>query len=94
VSGAIKSIGTGGVGYGYWRGPGRNAGDQQVVTVNKATGQITVNGAALASNTVVSFTFTNSEGAAPVAPSRSAATRSNMKCPKELFLAVPVEGGD
>jgi hypothetical protein len=61
-AGALVTSATGSIGYGTGAG---NAVTQATskstsVTLNAPTGQITMNGAALASNTTVSFTFGNS----------------------------------
>lgn len=67
ASGAIKSTSTsGGVGYDTGAGGLVSQGTSKAtgVTLNKVCGQITMNGAALAAQTEVSFTLTNSSIAA------------------------------
>jgi hypothetical protein len=66
VAGAIKSSGTGGVGYATGAGGvvTQNTSKSTGVTLDKACGEITMNGASLASATIVSFTLTNSAIAA------------------------------
>lgn len=59
--GAIVLLGAGGVGYGALAGGARTQGTSKStgVTLDTACGQITMNNAALAANTAVSFTLTN-----------------------------------
>lgn len=61
VTGAITSSG-GGIGYITGNGGTvlQNTNKSTGVTLNELSGEITLNGAALAANTTVSFTFTNS----------------------------------
>jgi hypothetical protein len=61
-----SSSGTGGIGYATGAGGTvtQNTSKSTGVTLDKATGEITMNGAALAGQTVVSFTLTNSAIAA------------------------------
>jgi len=66
ATGSILSNGTGGVGYQTGAGGTvtQSTNKSTGVTLNKITGQITMNNAALASATIVSFTLTNSTIAA------------------------------
>lgn len=62
----VLITGSGGLGYGTGSGGTvtQATSKSTSVTLNKPSGRITTNGAALAANTVVSFTFTNSAIAA------------------------------
>lgn len=62
VTGAITSSGTAGIGYATGAGGTVTQATSKStgVTLNKITGEITLNGAALAAGTIVSFTLTNS----------------------------------
>lgn len=66
ATGAITSSGTGGVGYATGAGGTVTQATSKAtaVTLNKTTGQITMNAAALLTVTAVAFTFTNSTIAA------------------------------
>lgn len=62
-TGSILSLGTGGVGYGSGAGGTVTQATNKAtgVTLNKASGRITTNAAALAAGASVEFTLTNSE---------------------------------
>lgn len=61
-TGAVTSSGTGGVGYATGAGGAvtQATNKSTAVTLNKTTGEITMNGAALAAGAVVTFVFNNS----------------------------------
>lgn len=63
TTGSIRSTGTGGVGYGVGSGGtiSQATSKSNGVTLNKASGRITTNAAALAAGVSVEFTLTNSE---------------------------------
>jgi hypothetical protein len=66
VAGALTSSGTAGIGYATGAGGTvvQSTDKATAVTLDKTTGQITTNNAALAAATIVSFTFNNSTLAA------------------------------
>ena len=68
IAGVAGLLATGAAGVGYATGAGgavtQATSKSTGVTLNKTTGQITMNGAALAASTIVSFTLTNSTIAA------------------------------
>jgi len=66
ATGAVTSSGTAGVGYAAGAGGSetQQTSKSTSVTINKPTGRITMNNAALNANTTVSFTLTNSTIAA------------------------------
>lgn len=70
VTGAVTSSGTAGVGYTVGAGGAitQITSKSTAVTLNKITGAVTMNAAALAANTSVSFTVTNSTVAATDVP--------------------------